>query len=75
MGWFEKWLNKMYGEEKLYKVVYDRKFGGTNQVLLVVGRSPVEATKNFYETAGVSSVQNITEFTEIKYGSGDVKND
>ncbi len=75
MGWFEKWLATRYGEEKLYKFVYDQKVGRKDQVLLVVGRSPVEATKKFYETAGVNNVLNILEFTEIKYGSGDVENE
>lgn len=74
MGWFDGWL----GEEKIFKFIYYRKGGGyynNKKTLLVTARSTVDAVKKFYRIAGLNDVEDIVEWTEIKYGSGDVENE
>ena len=74
MGLFDRW----FGEEKIYKFVYELKNPGyydKAKTLLVTAKDTTTAVKKFYRVAGLDRVGNILEFTEIKYGSGDVEND
>lgn len=74
MGWFDGWL----GEEKIFKFVYELKNPGyydKAKTLLVTARKTSDAVKKFYRVAGADRVGNILEFTEIKYGSGDVEHE
>lgn len=72
------WLDKIFGKEKIYKFVYESKNLGyydKAKTLLVTARKTSDAIKKFYRVAGLDKVGNIIEFTEIKYGSGDVENE
>lgn len=60
----------MFKKEKLYKIVYKGIYPDTVKTLVVIGRNPVHAMKNFYNIVG-TSVRDITEFVEIKYGAED----
>ena len=61
----------MFKKEKLYKIVYKGiYYSDPAKTLLVIGRNPVHAMKNFYNIVG-TSVRDITEFVEIKYGAED----
>ena len=72
------WINKLLGEEKIFKFVYEVKNPGyydKAKTLLVTARKTSDAVKKFYRVASLDRVGNIIEFTEIKYGSGDVENE
>ena len=71
---FEKW----FGEEKIYKFVYESRNPGyydKPKTLIVSARKTTDAIKKFYRVAGLDKVGNVLEFIEIKYGSGDVENE
>ena len=71
-------FSKLFSEENIYKFAYELKNPGyydKAKTLLVTARNTTDAVKKFYRVAGLDRVGNILEFTEIKYGSGDVENE
>ena len=67
---FKSLFKRSSKNKKLYKVVYKSDYSVYNRdyTLLVAGKSPADAIETFYAQVK-GRVTEITEFTEITYGS------